>query len=222
MSADPLSLLAGEDSSSSEDESVEDLTTEQDPEDTLSGDKLPSPSTLFATVGKPSFLHESTNDKELDWDRFVKNDVAEDKYSIHMTDDGSYAAIPPPTQESEDRVYNSLSAAIVGTYNKGAVGQIAGSPVTYSSQQQQQQQRNKESVQSEAPEVRGVKRAAPLVGTSPEPEESKDSQSSKKTKTFRSKEKRKRDLGQSSRGKSYVEEEKRLLRQQFGTDAVMS
>lgn len=216
MSTDPLSLFAGEDTSSSEDESVEELTTEQGLEDLSSSDKLPSPSTLFATVGKPSFLHESTDSKEIDWDHFVKNDVAEDKYSIHITDDGSYAAIPPPSQDSaEDRVYNSLSAAIVGTYNKGAVGRIAGGPVTYSSQEREIVHSGREDAA-----VRGVKRAA--VNTSPEPEESKDSQSNKKAKTFRTKEKRKRDLGQSSRGKSYVEEEKRLLRQQFGTDAVMS
>ena len=43
-----------------------------------------------------------------------------------------------------------------------------------------------------------------------------------KTETFRQKEKRKRDVGQSSRGKSYVEEEKRILRQAFATDEVMS
>ena len=38
--------------------------------------------------------------------------------------------------------------------------------------------------------------------------------------TFRQKEKRKRDMGLSSRGKNYVEEEKRILRQQFGHDSV--
>lgn len=39
-----------------------------------------------------------------------------------------------------------------------------------------------------------------------------------KTENFRQKEKRKRDEGQSSRGKSYVEEEKRILRQDFIDD----
>lgn len=45
----------------------------------------------------------------------------------------------------------------------------------------------------------------------------KNPSSSKKPKveTFNEKEKRKRDLGMSSRGKSFVEEEKRLLRQQY-------
>ena len=37
-----------------------------------------------------------------------------------------------------------------------------------------------------------------------------------KGELFREKEKRKRDLGMSSRGKSFVEEEKHILRQQFG------
>jgi hypothetical protein len=35
----------------------------------------------------------------------------------------------------------------------------------------------------------------------------------KAAKSFKAKEKRKRDVGQSSRGKSYVEEEKRILRE---------
>ncbi|PFX28142.1 UPF0690 protein C1orf52-like [Stylophora pistillata] len=39
-----------------------------------------------------------------------------------------------------------------------------------------------------------------------------------KTENFRQKEKRKRDEGQTSRGKSYVEEEKRILRQHFAAD----
>ena len=37
----------------------------------------------------------------------------------------------------------------------------------------------------------------------------------KKVENFQQKEKRKRDLGQASREKSYVEEEKRILRQGF-------
>jgi len=48
--------------------------------------------------------------------------------------------------------------------------------------------------------------------------EEKVHQKSKKTENFRQKEKRKRDQGQSSRGKSYVEEEKRILRQDFSAE----
>lgn len=46
-----------------------------------------------------------------------------------------------------------------------------------------------------------------------------DLPSTKKSKgeSFKEKEKRKRDLGMSSRGKSYVEEEKRILREQYSS-----
>lgn len=42
-----------------------------------------------------------------------------------------------------------------------------------------------------------------------------------KTENFRQKEKRKRDQGQSARGKSYVEEEKRILRQEFSAEWIV-
>eukprot|EP00039_Didymoeca_costata_P020453 m.341311 g.341311 ORF g.341311 m.341311 type:complete len:87 (+) comp19999_c0_seq1:582-842(+) len=45
----------------------------------------------------------------------------------------------------------------------------------------------------------------------------KQPKQSDKGKSFAVKEKRKRDLGMSSRGKSTVEEEKRILRQQSGS-----
>ena len=47
--------------------------------------------------------------------------------------------------------------------------------------------------------------------------ETKGGPTTKKMKgeIFREKEKRKRDLGMSSRGKSFVEEEKRILREKF-------
>ncbi len=212
--SDPLSLFAGDDSSSSEEEeTTQDNFAEQDSETLSSVDKLPSPSTLFSTVGKPSFLNEPVG-KEIDWDHFVKNKLDDDKYSVHITEDGSYAAIPPPSQDSDNRVYNSLSAAIVGTYNKGAVGQIAGAPVPYSGNSTREVVTSEDNACTE--ETRGVKRGAA------EEQGSASGSNSKKSKTFRLKEKRKRDLGQSSRGKNYVEEEKRLLRQQFGTDSVMS
>lgn len=41
----------------------------------------------------------------------------------------------------------------------------------------------------------------------------------KKDESFKQKEKRKRDLGQASRGKSYVEEEKRILREGYSSGA---
>lgn len=217
--SDPLSLLAGEDSSSSEDEVDQERTplkTESTELTSSSTDKLPSPSTLFATIGRPSFLTDP-QERQIDWDNFAKNELDNDKYSIHITEDGGYAAIPP--SEGDNRpVYNSLSAAIVGTYNKEAAGTVSSAPVRYTEAQQvaPKYQTVLDSGYTEvAVSKTGGKR--PLVV-----ENEKHQCKKIKPETFRQKEKRKRDMGQSSRGKSYVEEEKRLLRQQFGTDEVMS
>ena len=54
----------------------------------------------------------------------------------------------------------------------------------------------------------GSKRSGEDEGSQPDTKKQKGA-------VFREKEKRKRDLGMSSRGKSFVEEEKRILRQQF-------
>ncbi|PIA45014.1 hypothetical protein AQUCO_01700519v1 [Aquilegia coerulea] len=51
------------------------------------------------------------------------------------------------------------------------------------------------------------------VKTRSEKEMEREKEREKKNLSFSQKEKRKRDLGQASRGKSYVEEEKRLLRE---------
>ena len=212
---DPLSLLAGSDSSDSEDEAAGQTTTEDADNRTSSSptDKLPSPSTLFATVGKPSFLNDPQA-KEINWDSFVKNNLGSDKYDIHITDDGGYAAIPPPTDE-EKPVYNSLSAAITGTYNKEGAGQISAAPVRYTQPEQVDPKYRSVDTGYKEEAQTGNKRQADTEGT-------ELSSKKAKTETFRQKEKRKRDLGQSSRGKSYVEEEKRLLRQQYATDEIMS
>ena len=62
----------------------------------------------------------------------------------------------------------------------------------------------------------------PQSGDDDSPDESKakkEKKEEKKEETFKKKEKRKRDLGQSSRGKSYVEEEKRILREGYSSGA---
>ncbi|OVA05416.1 hypothetical protein BVC80_441g183 [Macleaya cordata] len=51
------------------------------------------------------------------------------------------------------------------------------------------------------------------VQTRKEKEKEKEKEREREKKSFSQKEKRKRDLGQASRGKNYVEEEKRLLRE---------
>lgn len=220
--SDPLSFFAAEDSSDSESEGIPSPqeVPEKDEEDTRP-DKLPSPDTLFATVGRPSFLSTTLNPsgREVNWDRFVKNDTEENVHS-----DGMYAAIAPPSdlESSRGNISSSLSIAIASTYTTPS-HEISAAPVKYT-----QPKPNDDDdgiggdAESTGVEGRGAvtstKRAAPMMKDS----DGGSARKKAKTETFRQKEKRKRDTGMSSRGKSYVEEEKRILRQTFATDEVMS
>lgn len=226
-SSDPLSFFAGEDSSESESEGEEsqkdakqkaNLQESNKAESTSEvSTKLPSPDTLFATVGRPSFL-DTAVDTHINWDRFVKKP----EENIHETD--THVAIPPPSDlDSGDRskpVSSGLSIAIASTYSEPST-EISAKPVRYTSQDVDSKFRTvSDSNEGEGEVKAGSKHTLP---------QEKDSgtltSASKKAKTvetFRQKEKRKRNSGQTSRGKSYVEEEKRILRQQFSTDEVMS
>lgn len=226
MSADPLSFFAGDASSSSESEEEREESHPQEQEEKPPDpNKLPSPSTLFATVKKPSFLADPS-ERQVDWDKFVKND-AEDASGIHLGDgSGRYSAIAPPTDllaedsKHNKTVHSSLSAAIVRTYSSTG-GEISAPPVRYTTDEVDAKFRtvsnNLEGVGSREAEPQSSKRAGPDLGAEEEGETKKQ-----KTENFRQKEKRKRSLGQASRGTSYVEEEKRRLRQQFATDEVMN
>lgn len=213
-SSDPLGFLAGDDSSSESEDEVAPAQTEH-PEKEASegaedaGDKLPSPDTLFQSVGRPSFL-DDPQEQYIDWDRFVKSSEPAEP-NVHQT--GHYAAIPPPSDfgDSGPRApsESKLSASIL---RSGAV-EFSAPPVTYSSTP---------AATDNATALAGKKRPQESANES-EAEERVGLNSKKlKTENFRQKEKRKRDLGQSSRGKSYVEEEKRILRQQFAADEIPS
>ena len=121
-----------------------------------SSGKLPSPSTLFATVGRPDFLAKP--DPEIDWyDLKTKQEDEPGTFQLN--------SVPPPSS-------------------------LKSQPVKYG---------NKE-------------RSTPVRETS-------TSKNERETESFRQKEKRKRERGQSSRGKNYVEEEKRVLKQSYTAGA---
>lgn len=218
--SDPLSFFADEDSSDSESEGTPtpQEVPEKDEEDDRP-DKLPSPDTLFATVGRPSFLSTTLNpfDREVNWDRFVKNDTVENVHS-----DGTYAAIAPPSdlESSRGNISSSLSIAIASTYTTPS-HEISAAPVKYTQPKTDDDDSGGDAEPTLAEDrgaVTSSKRAAPTVKDT----DGGSARKKTKTETFRQKEKRKRDTGMSSRGKSYVEEEKRILRQTFATDEVMS
>ncbi|XP_068726944.1 UPF0690 protein C1orf52 homolog [Montipora capricornis] len=189
---DPLSFFTAGDSGSNSDSESEGDTEEENQDFSKSKDsgkstapatKLPSPTTLFATVGRPSFL-ETKEDNYVDWNSLSK-----------CYEPNTYSAPPvqfsPVTEgrDSED-------------YAEDAV--ISSAPVKYGKELSDIQKH------LVIHEKRSVTTALNILNDRGESASKKQ-----KTESFRQKEKRKRDQGQSSRGKSYVEEEKRILRQDF-------
>lgn len=221
MSSDPLNFFtAGDDSSDSDDEEdTGDRDSRPDrPSDVENGgaDKLPSPDSLFKSVGRPSFL-DNPSEKFIDWDRFVKKNTEVEEPSVH--DSEGYVAIPPPAslKENSGTVTTSLTRTILGT---GGV-EFSSPPVTYDNGPVSDETR---AAAVSVRETAGDPQQA--VKRSQDEATDSDAPAAKRAKQqgalFRMKEKRKRDIGQSSRGKSYVEEEKRILRQQFDSDAILS
>lgn len=98
----------------------------------------------------------------------------------------NYAAIPPPPSDSSE---------------------LSAPPVRYS------QPSPSRDVDDESP---SAAQDEPSTGKRPPLADDGASKKKQKVETFRQKEKKKRDLGMSSRGKNYVEEEKRVLREQYG------
>ena len=202
-----LGFFASVDTSSSEEEEEE--TPKQNAsstshEDTIKADdpnKLPSPHTLFQTVGKPDFLNTPDH---FDWDTHAKSfDETGDSEDIHTR--GNYAAIPPPSDG-------------IGSAGGGSQG-ISRAPVRYD-----RHHGEVDGVSSSIEAGLGMKRQRESDGSVTVEGGQGDkvvSNKKKKGEVFREKEKRKRDLGMTSRGKSYVEEEKRVLRQAFNTDQIM-
>jgi len=192
---DPLSFFTAGDSSSSSD-SESDKDAEEHEEGTLTSNssgrkpsltktKLPSPTTLFATVGRPAFL-ESKEESHVDWDSLSK------RYEPN-----TYSA--PPVQ------FSSVAESRESEEYEDAV--ISSAPVKYGKEISDIQKH------LVIHDKRSVKVALNILNDRGESTPKKQ-----KTDNFRQKEKRKRDQGQSSRGKSYVEEEKRILRQDFSAE----
>lgn len=151
----------------------------------LTKTKLPSPTTLFATVGRPAFL-ESKEESHVDWDSLSK------RYEPN-----TYSA--PPVQ------FSSVAESRESEEYEDAV--ISSAPVKYGKEISDIQKH------LVVHDKRSVKVALNILNDRGESAPKKQ-----KTDNFRQKEKRKRDQGQSSRGKSYVEEEKRILRQDFSAE----
>jgi hypothetical protein len=193
-------------SSDSEEEEQQTPTTHEEKEAKIpealkeDGNKLPSPTTLFATVGKPEFLKTS---EHFDWDRHVKVFDKDDEDESNIHNSGRYTAIAPPSELDQNT--QSISRA-PKNYSKTDANEVDESIETGFGMKRK---RDKKSSVQDHTDFSQVDSGVPISKR-------------KKGDWYREKEKRKRDLGQSSREKSYVEEEKRILRQSFSVDQQLA
>ncbi|XP_077441003.1 UPF0690 protein C1orf52 homolog [Vanacampus margaritifer] len=158
--------------------------------------RLPKPDELFNSVSKPAFLYNPLN-KEIDWDNLAVKlpEEAPREFKPWMTN-----AVPPPQSYAAEPEKKKGPPP-------GMDMAIKWSNV-YEDNGEDAPNAHKGKAQFLPPEEQHVD----------SDEESKTSPSHSSTKkrrveSFQQKEKRKRDMGQATSDKSFVEEEKRILRQ---------
>ncbi|XP_056132637.1 UPF0690 protein C1orf52 homolog isoform X2 [Lampris incognitus] len=156
---------------------------------------LPKPDELFGSVSKPAFLYNPLN-KEIDWDSLAVKAPEEPAREFKPWKTN---AVPPPqsyTPEPEKKKGPppGMDMAIKWSNVYEDNGEDAPQPYT------------------------GNARFLPSEEQPSDSDEDTDkaamSAKKRRVETFQQKEKRKRDLGQATSDKNFVEEEKRILRQQ--------
>uniref|UniRef100_A0A9J8AIS5 Chromosome 1 open reading frame 52 n=2 Tax=Cyprinus carpio TaxID=7962 RepID=A0A9J8AIS5_CYPCA len=158
---------------------------------------LPKPDDLFRSVSKPAFLYNPLN-KVIDWDRRAVKAPEEPPKQFKLWKNN---AVPPPqtyvTEEKKKGAPDGMDMAIkwsnVYEDNGDDAPQAHRGPAHFLPEEEEQQQQP----------------------DSDDDASGKQQTSSKKRRveTFQQKEKRKRDIGQATSDKNFVEEEKRILRQ---------
>lgn len=157
------------------------------------GAPLPKPDELFRSVSKPSFLYNPLN-KEIDWEsRTVKAPEEPAKeFKPWKTN-----AVPPPqtyvTEEKKKGPPPGMDMAIKWSNVYEDNGDDAPQPHTGNAMFLPTEEQ--------------------LSGSDDETNKSTLSAKKRRVESFQQKEKRKRDMGQATSDKSFVEEEKRILRQ---------
>ncbi|KAK9519624.1 hypothetical protein VZT92_022340 [Zoarces viviparus] len=157
------------------------------------GAPLPKPEELFSSVSKPAFLYNPLN-KEIDWESLVVKAPEEPAKEFKPWKSN---AVPPPesyTAEPEKKKGPppGMDMAIKWSNVYEDNGEDAPQPFA------------------------GNARFLPTEEELPESDEESEfdlSAKKRRVETFQQKEKRKRDMGQATSDKNFVEEEKRILRQ---------
>ena len=133
----------------------------------------------------------------MNWDNLVKDIDQQQQDDSDNPNSRKFAAIPPPPQHDEE---------------VDPRAEISSDPVKYSipADSKLLTVSSSGNGNNDNPVLKiGDKRGGGSEG------DSNAAKKSTKGDSFKEKEKRKRDLGMTSRGKSFVEEEKRILREQF-------
>ncbi|XP_028855868.1 UPF0690 protein C1orf52 homolog [Denticeps clupeoides] len=156
------------------------------------GTPLPKPDELFRSVTKPAFLYNPLN-KQIDWDSHtVKAPDEAKEFKIWKSN-----AVPPPQSYATEKKKGpppGMDMAIKWSNVYEDNGDDAPHAV----------QKNSCFLPEEE---------EPLDSGDDEANKMTTSAKKRKVETFQQKEKRKRELGQATSDKNFVEEEKRILRQ---------
>ncbi|KAL2089543.1 hypothetical protein ACEWY4_014231 [Coilia grayii] len=161
------------------------------------GMPLPKPDDLFRSVSKPAFLYNPLN-KQIDWESRIVKAPEEPPKEFKVWKNN---AVPPPESYATEEEKKKKGPP------PGMDMAIKWSNVY-------------EDNGDDAPQAAVKARFLPeeeekLSDSESDDESHNSSQSAKKRRveTFQQKEKRKRDMGQATSDKTFVEEEKRILRQ---------
>ncbi|XP_067892695.1 UPF0690 protein C1orf52 homolog [Heterodontus francisci] len=150
---------------------------------------LPRPDELFGSVSRPSFLG-SPRSGFIDWERRLVRAPEEPpkEFKVWKTN-----AVPPPESYAVEEKKPPLGVDMAVKWSSMYQDNGDDAP------------QRKAALLPEEPEV----------SESDEEDEEDSAAKKRKIETFQQKEKRKRNQGQANREKSFVEEEKRILRQEF-------
>lgn len=155
---------------------------------------LPRPDDLFSSVSKPAFLYNPLN-KQIDWDSLAVKAPEEPAREFKPWKTN---AVPPPESYAAEPVQKKgpppgMDMAIKWSNVYEDNGEDA--PQAYTGKARFLPTEEQESESDEDADKLGL------------------SAKKRRVETFQQKEKRKRDMGQATSDKNFVEEEKRILRQ---------
>lgn len=162
------------------------------------GAPLPKPDELFSSVSKPAFLYNPLN-KQIDWDSLAVKAPEEPAREFKPWKTN---AVPPPESyaaepEKKKGPPPGMDMAIKWSNVYEDNGEDAPQPYTGNARFLPAEEEEEPCDSDEESDKRGL------------------SAKKRRVETFQQKEKRKRDMGQATSDKNFVEEEKRILRQKI-------